>query len=1139
MKIASSLVLIIVYCLVAFSASAQEYPLGLENKLTTYFNSNPEPIPHHLFTEKNIPLSLISNLSSALSSYQVVELDLGQLEQLFSSKPPSLSIELEDPEHKIFSLRLIKNELFSQTAQLLTSSGTYQNLITGLHYHGIVEGVPGSIAAISIFEHEIMMMVSFPGSGNLIVGKMDEIRTNTESHNGHLVYYEKDLLATNPFECFTNSNAMPPNNGESLFGLSTIFPNPCGRALIHLECDYQMYIDKGSNVNNVVNYVSGLFNMVSTLYENESIKIGISDIFVWTTQDPFARSDSGAGLGSFVNYKKSNFNGNLAALLTTVTNNNGGRAYVDVLCTKGFSYNNIHNSYNQVPTYSWSVQVLAHELGHNFGSPHTQNCSWGPNKNAALDNCYTTEGGCALGPPATGGGTIMSYCHLTQFGINFSKGFGKEPGDLIRSKFSSASCLTKFIEASTSVNINGPYLEGDNVKIIAKPTEMDYTYDWFHYDYKIPNAKDTIYKVNYSGIYKVAVSDNCTEYGDPDTIQFKDFLVNLGCPVTPGKKDSFMMSVILDADDITDRDSFVFPDTIFNKIPTTAKDILVEIKTTITPNGNSWTQSVFMTYSGPITTNIFNAAYRPNAKEPLFFTKEKTYSRILGRFDPKGKWVFTANDIRPDAGIIDAKVTQQLILSWRFPDTATQCTLPLCEGKSKILDAGISGATYTWSNGVRIKTLSVNKPGTYSVTVTKNSKSSRHTIYLVTKPLRFTQSITICDGDSLNIGKHTYAAAGTFIDTLVASDLCDSILTTELTVLNRPITYSKDTICYGEEYLGIKYFSSTSVQIVYQAFNGCDSIHEIDLFVTPEIHTLVDINLACENIGADVDLVTQGGSGNLLYTFSHDSLATSLKGLKSGQYAVTVTDERGCNSRLDFEIKNYDTLNIQSQIKFVRCYSESNGEINLDVLSGTAPYLFQWSSGNNTSSITNLTAGKYQIMIVDANGCNYQQEFEVIEPEELMGIVETKPSSGSNGSINVTASGGVPPYTYLWSTGGQTNELKDLAPGRYFLTITDANECIRILEASIDMSVSTLDLDISQIVMLPNPANDQLVISSIVKNINSVTLYAVDGKTMLFQHFGTPVDRTELSLQHIPSGVYIISIKTAQHQLYRQKIIKF
>jgi len=81
-------------------------------------------------------------------------------------------------------------------------------------------------------------------------------------------------------------------------------------------------------------------------------------------------------------------------------------------------------------------------LGHNFGSQHTHACVWN-NNSTAIDGCYATEGGCSssVGIPS-GGGTIMSYCHLTSAGVNLSKGFGTQPGNLIRNRAYNGNCLT-------------------------------------------------------------------------------------------------------------------------------------------------------------------------------------------------------------------------------------------------------------------------------------------------------------------------------------------------------------------------------------------------------------------------------------------------------------------------------------------------------------------------------------------------------------------------------------------------------------------------------------------------------------------------------------------------------------------------
>jgi len=187
---------------------------------------------------------------------------------------------------------------------------------------------------------------------------------------------------------------------------------------------------------------------MATLYANETISTQISTIFIWTSADSYNNTSSSTALSQFRSLRTS-FNGDLAHLVSLGGNNLGGVAYVDVLCNNSYryAYSNISASYSTVPTYSWTVEVMTHEMGHNLGSRHTQWCGW---SSGALDNCYTTDGGCAPGPAPTNGGTIMSYCHLTSYGINFNNGFGTQPGNVIRSEVSSTSCLSATCSSGSS-----------------------------------------------------------------------------------------------------------------------------------------------------------------------------------------------------------------------------------------------------------------------------------------------------------------------------------------------------------------------------------------------------------------------------------------------------------------------------------------------------------------------------------------------------------------------------------------------------------------------------------------------------------------------------------------------------------------
>src|SRR5690606_22479353 len=142
-------------------------------------------------------------------------------------------------------------------------------------------------------------------------------------------------------------------------------------------------------------WITAVYNNVATLYANESINTAISEVFVWTSNDSYSKTNANTALTQFRNLRTS-FNGDLAHLAALGGNNLGGIAWVNAMCTTyKYPYSNIASTYSNVPSYSWTVMVMTHEMGHNLGSNHTQWCGW---SGGALDNCYTTEGGCSPGP---------------------------------------------------------------------------------------------------------------------------------------------------------------------------------------------------------------------------------------------------------------------------------------------------------------------------------------------------------------------------------------------------------------------------------------------------------------------------------------------------------------------------------------------------------------------------------------------------------------------------------------------------------------------------------------------------------------------------------------------------------------------
>ena len=209
----------------------------------------------------------------------------------------------------------------------------------------------------------------------------------------------------------------------------------------------------------------------------------------------------------------------------------GGVAWLDVFCGPNpESYANIGNTYSNFPLYSWNIEVMSHEMGHNFGSPHTHNCNaWvgGP-----IDGCAPTydpayaEGNCTNGPIPVKG-TIMSYCHLLNtVGINLSLGFGVQPGDLIRTQTINASCLEVFVPftAQLASDTNRACV-GDTIHLTVAPAASRNNYEWLQNGGAYSNGVGTVHsavRTTQAGQYSVVVTDSngCQVQSGFLTLQF-------------------------------------------------------------------------------------------------------------------------------------------------------------------------------------------------------------------------------------------------------------------------------------------------------------------------------------------------------------------------------------------------------------------------------------------------------------------------------------------------------------------------------------------------------------------------------------------------------------------------------------------
>ena len=288
----------------------------------------------------------------------------------------------------------------------------------------------------------------------------------------------------------------------------------------------------------------------------------------------------------------------------------------------------------------------------------------------------------------------------------------------------------------------------------------------------------------------------------------------------------------------------------------------------------------------------------------------------------EGSFTVTANTSSGCSG----STTVNVIQLQTNDATITGNTL-ICSGIGTVLTAS-PGSSYLWSTGETTSSISVNNPGTYSVTVTNSngcSSSSFQTVSLM-EPTSISGDSHICSGESTIL-----SATGT------GSYQWSNGANTPSITVNTPGTYS----------------------VTVSLPNGCSSSATIEVTAaslpTPSIS---GNNVICE--GQSTTLTATGGNN---YSWSNGSTQNSIVVTQSGNYTVSVTNTDGCSASTSTTV----TVNPLPIVTISGNSSFCQGGSTTLTASGANTYL--WSNASTLESISISNAGTYTVTGTDVNGC--------------------------------------------------------------------------------------------------------------------------------------------------------------------------
>ncbi|MBR9920317.1 MAG: T9SS type A sorting domain-containing protein [Bacteroidetes bacterium] len=1140
--------------------------------------------------------NMVTELDGSIVDYAVLDVNMKELGSLAKKAPSSLTLSLpalsgSDP----LELDLVKVDLFSSDFEVtLASTDSPADVEHGTHYRGMINGDVHSVVAISVYKGEIMGLITSP-AGNFVLGKLEGGAWDGE----HILYDDKSVFHEEAFECGVLDDGISYKKKDLEWDENRA-PGDCIR--IYIEVDNDIYNNKGGAAG-TTNYITGLMNQVITLYANENIPSVMSQLVLWDVTSPYS-STSSSGMLSDFQANTSSINGDLGQLFSYQASG-GIAAGFSGICNpnvdNSLCFSSINSSYAVVPTYSWSVMVATHELGHLWGSRHTHACVWNGN-NTAIDGCAgQTEGGCALPGYPSEGGTIMSYCHLQSVGINLSLGFGPQPGNVIRNSVDNATCTSSCGPPSCEDGIqnqdetgvdcggstcpacptcsdgiqNGEELgvdcggpdcapcpcNGQDVTLTIVldnyPSETTWTITSGGLTYASGGP--------YSGAGSTVVEVNCLNDGCYDFTIFDSFGDGICCAYGNG---SYLLE---DASGNTLASGGAFGSsetTNFCLSSTPSLSVSITDETNVSCNGGS---------DGSATA----AATDGTAPYSYSWSNGGSGATISGL--GAGSYTVTATDDDGNTATATATITEPSALSVSANGTDASCTGANDGSASASASGGTSPYSYSWSNGGNGSSISGLSAGTYSVTATDGNGCTATDAVTIGEE---TPGTSCDDGDACTVNDVLDAncnCAGTFQDSdgdgvCDADDACPGFDDNVDTDGDGIPDGCDDTNClpvidnFPTDPLQHSGSGASSVMLAYS------SIHEDVSFTIAGLdaqqngnpnNRYIEVATVSYDDGSGNSTVVgtysgaSGSTGSVSISGSVVSVTVSLAdgydGNAPGTLSINLGDVSSCDTGAGCPDDDGDGVcnaadvcpgfddNIDTDGDGIPdgCDSSNCTEVLDDFPSNP---LTHSGSGSSSTTLTYASAREdvsFTINGLDAvtngNPNNRYIEEAVVSYDDGSGSTVVATFSGANSSsANVSIPGNVESVTVTLQDGYDGN-----APGTLSINFSQVASCVSgsgIMPPSEPPSSKDFWAPVvSELYLFPNPVSLELNVQFELLAKAEIQLVITDVNGRILQLNKMQLDQgkqeTQLDVSQLPEGLYLLHLQSKEQQSTSKFII--
>ena len=358
--------------------------------------------------------------------------------------------------------------------------------------------------------------------------------------------------------------------------------------------------------------------------------------------------------------------------------------------------------------------------------------------------------------------------------------------------------------------------------------------------------------------------------------------------------------------------------------------------------------------------------------------------------------------------------------------TSFPTTCELSNGSVNIsVSGGVTPYMFLWSSGATTQNLTMIAAGSYAVTVTGANGCTR------------TANVTVNNSNP----------PFTITPTIVANTICNGGNGSIAITVAPPNTYTYIWSTGGTA-TSITGLIPGSYQVTVSAGGVCTATGDYTIPNNPNtpVLTYTTVPSTCDLSNGSINLSVSGGVTPYSFLWSTGATSQNITALQAGGYDVTVTGANGCTSATSVTLGNVNpNFNVSPNIVAnTNCNGTGNGAVSLTVTPPPGPYSYIWFNGATTNGLSGLLPGSYTVTVSAGGSCTKTLDITIPDnpnPPVLTFAVTSATCGLSNGAVNLSVSGGVTPYTYIWSSGQTSQDISGVAPNDYFVTVTGANGC--------------------------------------------------------------------------------------------------